>query len=431
MAWHEVYDSKLISLETAAAMIRSGDRIYIGASAVVPYAILNILSDRASELTDVLLVGGMLLNPVKFLENPECHGHIDYETFFLNGYDKVGVKNGNTHVNSIHLSQVARYYREVIKPNLLITEVSEPDEEGFMTWGAVGVAWSGDVNDFSSVKKRIVVVNKHQPHCSFGFKNKIHVSEVDAICLDDHLLPEFPQPEVTEVDQQIADLILEQIPDGATLQIGLGGLANAVGYGLGKKKDLAVHTEMLTDSIVSLARAGAINRDMCAAFGLGSQNVYDFLNEGRVFMQPISIVNDAYEIGSHENFISINSCLMADLTGQVGSESIGNRQFSGTGGQLDFVKGAALSKGGKSFLCMHSTTQGKNGELISKVNFHLPEGAIVTDPRSEVMYIVTEYGIADLYLKPIRDRVEAMIAIAHPQFRDELREKALAAGMIQ
>ena len=221
------------------------------------------------------------------------------------------------------------------------------------------------------------------------------------------------------------------IPDGATLQLGLGGLSNAIGYGLKDRRNLSIHTEMYSDSMMYLAKLGAISGKQVAGFAQGSQALYDYISEGHVEFMPLSIVNDPVEIGKNDNMISINACIMADLTGQVCSESIGFRQYSGTGGQLDFVRGAAMSKGGKSFLCLSSTRTDKQGKRHSKITVDFPKGAVVTTPRSDVMYIVTEYGIADLYLRSIEDRVHAMISIAHPDFRKELHEQAVQNGLIR
>jgi len=296
-----------------------------------------------------------------------------------------------------------------------------------MYYGPMGVVVNGEAAEMA--KKKIVQVNKFQPKVK-GVKHRIHVSEVDCICEYDHELPVLPQPPITDVDRKIADLLLPLIPDGATIQVGLGGLANAVGYGLESKKNLSVHTEMFTDSMVYLAKKGVINGKILAAFGLGSTELYEFVGEGKVELAPISYVNNPFEIGKNKDFISINACLMVDLTGQVCSESLGHFQYSSTGGQLDYVRGASVSEGGKSFICLSSTVKNKDGSKKSTISVNLPEGEIVTTPRTDVMYVVTEYGIADLYNKPLKDRVQAMIQIAHPDFRDGLMAEAKAAGLL-
>lgn len=432
MSWESLIKEKEMSLEDAAALIQSNDRVYIAGSATMPYRLLDILYERAYSLHNVRMLGSMALRPLKFLSDPNVHGHLDYETLFCGFNDRVGVKNGNTHINSVHFGKAIQYMRNDFLPNVVMTEVSAPDAEGYMTWGPVGVALLGEIFELPSIETKIVVINHHQPANRNGIKTKIHVSEVDVICYDDHSVYGIPDPVVTETDRKIAEWIVPFIKDGATIQLGIGGLSNAIGYSLMGKKHLGLQSEMLTDSIVALIKAGVIDHERAlAAFGLGNKAMYDFIETGAIRFAPLSVVNDPYLIGQNDNFISVNGCLMADLTGQVCSESIGFRQYSSTGGQLEFVKGAALSKGGKSFLCLHSTMTDKSGETISKIRCTLPPGAVVTTPRSEVMYIATEYGVADLYLKPIERRVKAMIEIAHPDMRHQLREEAIEAGLLR
>lgn len=427
MSWRDEYNSKLVSIEEAALKIQSGDRAWFGACSAAPIQLLEAIGDRVDELENVDLLSGMALYPFKFLQSAKYIGRINYHTMFYGGYAKPYFKVGNVNMNSAHLSKIDKVITE-FNPNVLLVDVSMPDEEGYMYYGPMGVAFNGIAADVAD--KIIVQINKYQPKVK-GIKHRLHVSEVNYICESDHQLPELPQPEVSETDKKIAEHILPMIPDGATIQIGLGGLANAVGYGLESKKDLSVHTEMLTDSMVHLAKKGVINGKMYAGLGLGSRELYEFVGEGKVELAPIHIVNNPYEIGKNDNFISINACLMVDLTGQICSESVGFRQVSGTGGQLDYVRGAGLSKGGKSFVCLASTTKDKDGKLVSTINTVLPQGAAITTPRSDAMYIVTEYGIADVYNKPIKERVNALIAVAHPDFRDELRIEAIKVGLIK
>lgn len=427
MSWQDIYKSKLVSVEEAAKKIESGDKIWFGACSSAPIQILEALADRAQELKNVDLVTAMAMYPYKFLQSSEYIGKLNFHTIFYGPFERKFYKVGNVDIDSVHFANSYLAIRDVYKVDTLLADVSEPDEDGYMYYGAVGVSWNGVVAEYA--KKKIVQVNKCQPKVN-GVKHRIHVSEVDCICEYDHPLPELTQPPVKETDKKIASYIIPLIPDGATLQVGLGGIANAVAYGLEDKKNLGVHTEMLTDSMVYLAKKGVISRRILAGFGLGSKELYDFVGEGKVELAPIETVNDPYIAGKNDNFISINSTLMVDLTGQAGSESIGFSQFSCTGGQLDYVRAAGISKGGKSFLCLASTIKNKDGSIESTINVSLPAGQAVTTPRSDVMYVVTEYGIADLYNKPIKARVEAMISIAHPDFREKLRQDAIAAGLI-
>lgn len=425
--WKEIYKQKLVSVEEAASKIESGDKCLLAPCSAAPIQLMEAICDRVDELQDVVVVTGMALYPFKFFQSPDFIGKITFNTIFYGAAEKFFYDVGNVNINSIHLSQVASCLQPIYGVNTLLADVSLPDEEGYLYYGPMGVAVNGEVAEYA--KKIIVQVNKFQPKVS-GVKHRIHVSDVSYICESDHPLPELPQPEVSDVERKIADLLLPLIKDGSCIQIGLGGLSNAVGYGLEGKKNLSVHTEMFTDSMVYLAKKGVINGRMFASFGLGSTELYEFVGEGKVELCPISFVNDPYEIAKNDNFVSINACLMSDLTGQVCSESLGHSIYSSTGGQLDYAKGAAMSKGGQSFLCMPSTAK-KNGSVVSTITLDLPAGEIVTTPRSEVMNIVTEYGIANLYHQPIRERVKRMIAIAHPDFREELHKQALEAGLIR
>lgn len=426
MDWKAVYKEKLVSVEAAAGKVESGDRVWFGICSAAPIQVMEALSDRKDELQNVDLMSALALFPFKFLKSPEYIGHLNYHTVFYGGFERAFSKAGNTHINSVHLSQLDKAI-EAFNPNVLITDVSLPDDEGYMYYGPMGVSCNALVAGLAD--KIIVQVNAHQPKVR-GVGHRIHVSDVTYICEYDHELPELPQPEVSENDRIIASKILPEIEDGSTIQIGLGGLANAIGYGLEDKKNLAVHTEMFTDSMVYLAKKGIISGRMFAGFGLGSKELYEYVGEGHVELAPIYDVNKPAAIGENDKMISINACLMVDLTGQVCSESIGFRQYSSTGGQLDYVRGAGLSKGGKSFICLASTNTDKDGNVKSTITPVLPPGAVITTPRTDVMYIVTEYGIADLYNKPIEARVEALIGIAHPDFRDELRASAVKAGLI-
>lgn len=425
MGWQEEYRSKLVSVQEAASKVESGDRCWFGPCSAAPIQLLEALGDRVDELEDVHLVTGLALHPFKFLQSPKYIGRINYHTVFYGPYERAFFKAGNVKVNSVHFSKTWWAVQNYYKVNTLITDVSPPDDEGYLYYGAMGVAINSEAEAVAN--KFIVQVNKFQPRVK-GMHHRIHVSKVNWICEHDHPLPPLPQESSTDVDQHIADLIVEQIPDGATIQIGLGALSNAVGYKLAAKKNLSVHTEMFVDSMVDLAKQGVINGKMVAGFALGSQAVYDFVEN--VELKPLRITNDPSEIAKVDKLMSINVTLMADLTGQACSESVGFFQYSSTGGQSDFARGCGLNPTAKSFLCVPSTIKKKDGTVISTITAALPPGAIVTTQRTDVMNIVTEYGIANVFRKPIPDRVNAMIAIAHPDFRDQLRKEAIAAGLI-
>ena len=426
--WREEYQRKLVSPDEAVRCIESGDQVFTYAQAAMPVALMEALARRKDELRDVTVYGANTMYPYSILQSSDYRGKINYATFFFQGYEHQYFDRGNVSIISPHFSRLAKCLSDVYHVNVLMMEVAPPDEEGYLYFGIVGTAAGWDVAQ--KADKIILQINRKQPR-AHGYHNRIHIRDVTWLTECDQPLPEYLQPESSEVDRKISELILPMIPDGATLQLGLGGLSNAFGYGLKDRRNLSIHTEMYSDSMMYLAKRGAISGKQVAGFAQGSQALYDYISEGHVEFMPLSIINDPVEISKNDNMISINTCIMADLTGQVCSESIGFRQYSGTGGQLDFVRGAAMSKGGKSFLCLSSTRTDKQGKRHSKITVDFPKGAVVTTPRSDVMYIVTEYGIADLYLRSIEDRVHAMISIAHPDFRKELHEQAVQNVLIR
>lgn len=426
--WKELYASKLISVEEAAKKINSGDNCWVSPAAGGPIALLEALSEHKDELVNVELYSAMALYPYAFLMSDEFIGHINFTTVFYGPFGRAFYDEGTVNINSIPFSWVKSVLRDIVKVNTLLADVSTPDEDGYLYYGPMGVSTCYDAAELAD--KIIVQVNKYQPKVN-GIKNKIHVSEVTWICESEMELPELPQPEVTDVDKAIASLIIPRIADGSCIQIGLGGLANAIGYGLEHKKNLSTHTEMFTDSMVFLAKKGVLSGKITAGFGLGSTELYEFCGEGQVQLAPISYVNDPQEIGKNDNLVSINSCLMCDLTGQIGSENLGHNIYSTIGGQLDFAKGVQLSKGGQGFLCLPSTVTKSDGTIASTITLTLPLGSVVTTPRAEVMNIVTEYGIADIYHQSLRERVKRLIAIAHPDFRASLRQEAIDVALIR
>ncbi len=426
--WKEVYKSKLVSAKEAVSLIESGDRIFVGNNISIPTVLVEELAERKDELENVTVFGGTCLYPYKILKSNEYRGKIDFVTNFMAGYELALKGNGNVGVNSVPFCRLTESLINILHVNVLMVECSAPDEDGYVSFGVAGVAGCPEV---AAVAQKIILQINHNQAQLKNDPYHFHISKATCIFEHDSELGEFPQGAATEEELKMVEYLLPFIEDGSTLQLGLGGLPNALGYRLESRKNLSVHTEMYTDSMAYLAKKGVINGKQTAAFALGCKDMIEYASQGAVEFKPISIVNDPYEMSKVDKLISINACLMADLTGQVCSEAIGYRQYSCTGGQLDFVRGAALSKGGKSFLCCSSIYKSKDGKVESRIKATLPPGSIVTTPRSDVMYIVTEYGIADLWLKPIEQRVEAMIAIAHPDFRAQLREEAIKSGIIR
>ena len=436
MNWTDSYRQKLIPVEEAAAKIKSHDRVIYSPCGNAPRDVINAISKRYLELEDVTMISALVLYPFEYLR-AEYIGHIKHHTTFMGPYERKLLPQGNVEVSSAHFSQTDWVVRNLIQPNVFLAEVSEPDVDGNMSFGPIGT-YNGHVS--ASVAKTIIVqVNREIPYV-FGSKESfINVKDVTWICESDHKVAELPQPVVSDIDKQIASHMVDRIRDGSTIQLGIGGVANAVGFFLENHKDLGVHTEMLVDSMVTLVEKGAIScakktfhpGEMTVGFGLGSEKLYRFMHRNPlVKTYPISYICDSNNVAANQNFVSINSTLMCDLTGQACSESLGFDQFSGTGGQLDFVRGASRSEGGQSFLAFPSTAKLKDGTLTSRISAVLPPGAVVTTPRSDAQYFVTEYGIADVQNRSIAEKVHAIINIAHPQFRDQLLGDAREHGLL-
>lgn len=436
MDWKNVYKEKLVTAEEAVAIVKSGDNVMTAGANSAPPDLINTLCARYQELENVTLWSGLLMYPFEFLKK-EYKGHINYVTIFYGPVERMFMGEGNVENFSFHFSNADKACLGVIDPDVFMLEASTPDDKGYMSFGPTGVYHNSLMCDQS--KKVVVQVNDQTPYVH-GFENVIHVNDVDYIVEASHDLPNIPEITIGETEKTIGSIIAEHVPDRSTIQIGLGGVANAVGHFLDNKKDLGVHTEMLTDSMVDLAQKGVITnraknynhgKMVIGGICIGSKETYDYVNNNPLmYFCPVYSVNNRQRIAKNDNFISINNALAVDLTGQVASESIGFSMYSGTGGQADFVRGATQSKGGKSFIALKSSYQAKDGVRKSRITTSFVPGTAITTVRADVMYVVTEYGIADLWQKTTSQRVKAMISIAHPEFRDQLTSEAKTYGLL-
>ena len=420
------FKEKTTSAQQAVRLINNGDIVYIGTCSSVAYGLLEALWRRKEELEDVTLTGGLLINPVDAL----CEGNFKLMTYFIGPVERKRMNKAGFDFTSVHLSQTDIWIKETARPNTAFFEVSLPDENGYMSYGAGGAGVGTHVKDI--VDTVILQINKRAPYV-YGDNNLIHVSEADSIVCYDSELPEAPEAPEDETISSIANFLLEHIDDGACIQLGIGSIANAVGYRLRDKNDLGAHTEIITDSMMELMKLGVLNGSrknffpgkVATAVAFGSAALYNYLDHNEnVYFLPFSELNSPLNIAKNNDMISINSAISMDLFGQVSSESIAGKQYSGTGGQLDYVIGAQLSKGGKSFLAVQSTVDNRSGGTASRIVSQFPPGTIVTTPRSETQYVVTEYGCVNLKPLTMRDRVKAMISLAHPDFRPQLLEEA-------
>ena len=430
------YQQKLATPEQAAALVKSGDWVDYGWTTGTPVAVDAAIAKRLPELKDVKFRGGILMwVPEIFkIENPA--EHFSWNSWHMGGIERKAVAQGFSFYSPIRYSELPRYYRDMPEDvDVAVFQVAPMDNHGYFNFGP-NASHMAAVCERS--KKVIVEVNKNMPVCLGGSEVGVHIDDVDMIVEGDS--PAIAQlgggGVPTEVDQAVAKLIVEQIPNGACLQLGIGGMPNAVGSMIAQSdlKDLGVHTEMYVDAFVDISMAGKITGAhkqidkgrQTYAFGAGTQKLYDFLDGNPACMSaPVDYTNDIRSISALDNFISINNAVDIDLFGQVNAESAGVKHISGAGGQLDFVLGAYLSHGGKSFICMSSSFMDKKtGQMQSRIRPTLANGSIVTDTRANVHYFVTEYGMVNLKGLSTWQKAEALISVAHPDFREQLIQEA-------
>jgi len=423
MSWETQYSTKLQTADEALGHVRSGMRVYIQPGCAEPEALVEALMRRAPELQDVEIVHMMTMGAAPYV-TPEMAGHFRHNAMFIGGNVRDAVNDGRADYTPINLSEIEQLFESGAMPiDVALIEVSPPDSHGYCSFG-VGV----DTTLTAAKCARYVVaqVNDHMPR-TYG-DSFIHVSDIDAVVESSRPLCELKKPEITELHVASARKIAGLIPDGAVLQTGIGGIPDAVLPFLMDRKDLGVHSELASEGVIPLIEAGVITgarknfkpRKIIVGFALGTKNLFEFVDNNPIFeFHPTAYTNDPALIARNDNMVAINSALQVDLTGQVCSDSIGNQFYSGIGGQVDFLRGASRSKGGKPIIAMSSTA--KEG-AISRIAPMLSPGAGVVTSRGLVHYVVTEHGVAYLHGKSIRERAKALIEIAHPRFRDDLYE---------
>ena len=418
-----IYKAKLRTPEEIAEYIENDFICACHTCMAEPAAIVHAIGERArnNEITNVQHHSLISPGGGDYLD-PELAGKYYHVSWFTSGASRQGVQEGRFDFMPAHYSEIPKIWREYIpRLDVFYATVSPMDKHGFFSFGLVAAE---SLAQLERAKYVFLEVNDQVPRVMGT--HVVHISQVTALCENSYPMPTLPEMPLSENSKKMGTMIAEMIPNGATIQFGIGEVPNAVGKLLLEKKDLGIHTEMFTDSMVDLIEAGAVtnmkkNIDIgktVAAFCWGSQRMYDFIDDNRsIELHGVDYVNSPYIIGKLDNFVSINAGLEIDLLGQVCSESIGYKNYSGTGGQLDFVRGCSISKGGKSFIAMNSTA--KNGTL-SKIKPILTPGAAVTTTKNDIDNVVTEYGIARLKGKTAGQRAKALIDIAHPKFREEL-----------
>ena len=434
-SWKKEYQEKLVSPSEAVRYVHDGDIVYVGCSSSVAYGLCDALGSRAPELKNVGVVSSNVSRPTSLLSG--SHPDSFYEiTPFMGPGERVLQKIDRCDYTSMHLSEVDVFYRDIVRVDVAFLEVSPPDENGYFSLGAHGGAMG--IYVLETADRVILQVNRNVPYIGGG-TNLIHIREVTAAAEIDTAIFEYTSTESGEETQKISEYILDQIPDGACLQLGLGGVTNAIGYGLKNKNELGIHSELYTDSMMELTQMGVItNRQKSyfpgksvAAFAFGTKTLYRYLdhNDDMVF-QPFPVVNNIINIAKNDNMISVNAAMAVDLLGQVCADNLAGKQYSATGGQLDFVRGAQMSKNGKSFIAFTSSFMSKSGKKKSRILSQLPPGSAVTTPRSDVQYVVTEHGCVNLKKLTAHGRVHALIELADPEFRPQLLEDAKRLSLI-
>lgn len=434
------YQDKLTTAEEAVKLVRSGDRVYVGTASSFAYTLMDALWERRDELENVTILCSMSLKPSKmFGTDHDERNPFTIETFFLGARERVAHRKHGMPLNfsSFHLSQVDLWCREIGRPDVCFLEVSRPDENGYVSFGPSG----GCMYTFLMESARTIVLecNAQTPYILGDETSRMHISRADTMILTDSDVSPLPNDEVDEISQQISELVLAEVPDGATIQLGLGKVSTAIGYGLMQRNDLGIFSELFSEPMMHLMKNGNVTNTAKGfmdgksvfAFSLGTREMYQFMDRNsQIYNCTFPFVNNPVNIAKNKRMISINTAMSVDLFGQVAADSMGFTQQSAVGGQLDFVKGAQMSEGGKSIIALASAFE-KNGKLESKICASFPAGTAVTTPRSEVQYVATEYGCINLKHLNMADRVRAMISLAHPVFRDQLIEEAKAHGLIR
>ena len=431
--FRESYAAKRMEAKDLAAQIQSGWILGTDAALSEPVGLLSALAERAQkgELNGVQIQTLLDVYPLEFYADPTLFGKLTGSSWFSSGGARKAVNDARADFIPNYYRDIPRHIRANYEYDAFCVSVSPMDKHGYFSLGATA---SYSPAMIEKAKHIFVEVNRNQPRAVCGVQ--LHISQVDAIIEHDGELPVLPPPKLDEISLTIGGYIAEQIPDGACIQLGIGAIPDATGMALKTKHDLGIHTEMFTDSMVELIECGAVNNSKkqiyagqsVTTFAFGSKRMYDFIDDNPgIAILPVDYVNDPAVICQNDNMISINAALEVDLWGQVCAESVGTKHMSGTGGQVDYVRGACQSRGGKSFIAFSSTAK---GGAISKVKSILTPGAVVTTSKNDVDYIVTEYGVAHLRGESLASRAKQLIAIAHPDFRDELRFEAKKRGIL-
>ena len=422
MSWKTLYNERLTTAQEAVKQIKSGNRVSISHAVGEPSHIIDAMVANREVYRDVEIVHMVPMGKAEYT-HPGMEPYFRHNALFVGAKTRKTVQDGHGDFTPCYFSQIPNLWSGALPLDVALINVSIPDAHGYCS---LGVSVDYSKHAVENAKTVIAQVNSHMPR-TLG-DSFVHVSQMDAIVEYDQPILTLNPPEISDIEKAIGENCASLVRDGDCLQLGIGAIPDAVLLFLKDKKDLGIHTEMFSDGVVDLVEAGVINNSkknfntgkMVACFLMGTQKLYDFVNNNpMVSMHPVTYTNNPYTAGQNDNLVSINSCVQVDLLGQVCSETVGMTQISAVGGQVDFVRAAVISKGGRSIIAMPSTAK---GGTVSKIVPVLDEGAAVTTNRYDVEYIVTEHGVANLKHKTVRERARLLIQIAHPNFRESLKE---------
>lgn len=431
--WKKQYGDKLTDAAGAARLIKSGDRIWMGQGPEIPYTMLEELYKRKEEYHDVIFLYNVATNPIDMFFDYECKKHFRFISFFNLPLDRMMGEVGTLEYHSCgydHLDDGIFAY----DCNTVAMHVCPPDENGYCNFGHYGISTSTLVINDPRVKKKIGFIDATGLYSVPGdYKDvAIHISEFDAIIEENTETVEIMPSAPSQTDKLIAAQIRPYIKSGDKIQVGWGGLGEEILSSLKECSPLEVYAEIAVEQMMELVKEGVLSKVLASSPGACSADFFDFMSrDNRIRLLPRDRMIELFEVAKQENIVAINVTLMVDLLGQACSEAIGLQPYTGAGGSFAYIYGAMRAPGGRSFLCLRSTHKGADGELASSIVPWLPEGSIVTTPKNAQMYIVSEWGVADVYLKTMRDRIRAIIMIAHPDFREKLRENILTTPIVR
>lgn len=424
MSWRNRYESKKVSAVEAALKIPSNSRVVLGHAAASPVDVVSAMVANKDQFKNVEIVHMLSLGKGEYMQEG-MEENFRHNALFVGGNSRRAVQSGIADYTPCFFSEVPKLFKEGILPvDVALIQVSSPDKHGYCSFGL-----SSDYTKPAAECAKLVIAEINDQMPRVHGDNYIHIDQIDFLVETSNPLHEIPKANIGDVERAIGENCAKLVEDGATLQLGIGAIPDAVLLFLKDKKDLGIHTEMFSDGVLDLVKSGVINNSkkslhkgkMISTFLMGSKELYDFVdNNPTVALYPVDYVNHPAVVMQNDNLVSINSCIQVDLMGQVVSETIGLNQFSGVGGQVDYVRGASMAKNGKSIIAMPATA---SGGKVSRIVPFITEGSAVTTSRNDVHYVVTEFGIATLKGKTLRERAKALIDVAHPDFREALMEE--------